>query len=237
MTPLRTSLATRREEFDTHYTVARALEDRILAGDAVSIGEANLSVRHLMTIKSGLIIHIYNIFEATMTGVLGTVGRALVSVPPTQWTENALREWLRNHAPASLEGNQDSRLETIHNAASLLLHGIPQNAHSLKKPSGTWSDHLVFTFATRLNVRIRMPPDLHVRLQKQAELADLTPPMFVAKRRNTIAHGRRTFEEGARDLVLPQMRRIADTTFDFLECSVDAFDDYVMNERYKVELV
>lgn len=43
MTELRRSLDERRDEFATHYTLAVALEERIFAGEVVSIGETELN--------------------------------------------------------------------------------------------------------------------------------------------------------------------------------------------------
>ena len=110
MTELRASLDERREEFDTHYTVASALEDRIFAGAEVSIGETKLSLRHLLTMKSGLIVHLYNIVEATMSGAIELIGGAVGTVPPRRWSRNALREWLREHGVERIDGGEDARL-------------------------------------------------------------------------------------------------------------------------------
>lgn len=234
MTPLRRSLLERREQFDTHFTLARAMEDRILEGQAVSIGETELSVRHVMTMKSGLVVHLYNVIESTMTGAMEAVGRAIGSVPPTEWTESALREWLRKHAAIASDGGEEGRLRIVHAAARHLLGTVSPEARSLKKPSGTWSDELVFTFARRLGIQVELPPDMYRRLRKRSDLRDMTPLGFVADRRNAIAHGRRSFEEGAKDITLALIRELADVTLDFLGYVVDAFEDYVAAERYRI---
>src|SRR5271170_6282441 len=113
MTALHSSLDERREEFDTHFAVAVALEGRIFAGDDVSIGETKLSSRHLLTMKSGLIVHLYNIVEATMSAATELVENAVGTVPPRRWSENALREWLRENAVARVDGSEDSRLKSV----------------------------------------------------------------------------------------------------------------------------
>jgi hypothetical protein len=233
MTPLRQSLLERREQFDTHFTLAYALESRILEGQAVSIGETEVSVRHIMTLKSGLVVHLYNVVEATMTGAMEAIGRAIVSVPPTQWTESALKEWLRKHAAIASDGGEEGRLRIAHTAARHLLGTVSPEARSLKKPSGTWSDELVFTFARRLGIQVQLPAEMHRRLRKRSDLRDMTPLGFVADRRNAIAHGRRPFEDGAKDMTLALIRELADVTLDFLNHVVDAFDDYVSKQQYR----
>lgn len=236
MTPLRHSLAERRKELDTHFALARALEDQIFEGQTVLIGETEISVRHLMTMKSGLVVHLYNIVEATMSGVMTMVGRAIGSVPPTQWTENSLNEWLRKHAATVSDGGEEGRLEIARRASRYLLRSIPLEAHTIKKPSGSWDDATIYTLAKRLgvNLKAQFPPEVHRQLKKRPDLRDMTPPGFVADRRNAIAHGRRTFEDGAKELVLSQIAELADIIFSFLGYVVDAFDAYVSAESYRV---
>lgn len=234
MTPFRRTLAERREQFDTHFTLARAMEDRIFEGQVVSIGETKLSVRHVMTLKSGLLVHLYNVVEATMAGVMEAVGSAIGAVPPTEWTDAALKEWLRKHAAVLSEGGEEGRLKIAHSAARNLLGTVSLDARSLKKPSGTWTDELVYTLAKRLGVRIRLSPDLYRRLQKRGDLRDLTPLGFVADRRNAIAHGRRSFEDGAKEIPLVRIRELADATFDFLDPVVEAFEGYVEQEGFRM---
>ncbi len=233
MTPLRQSLLERREQFDTHFTLARAMEDRVIEGETVSIGETELSVRHVMNMKSGLVVHLYNVVESTMTGAMEAVGQAIGSVLPTEWTEKALKEWLRKHAAIASDGGEDGRLRIVHAAARHLLGTVSPEARSLKKPSGTWSDQLVFTFAARLGIQVQLPPDMRRRLRQRAELRDMTPLGFVADRRNAISHGRRSFEEGGKDITLALIRELADVTLDFLGHVIDAFEDYIAAERYR----
>ena len=234
MTPLRRALAERREQFDTHFALVRAMEDKIFEGQVVSIGETELSIRHLMTMKSGLLVHLYNVVEATMNGVMETVGLAIGAVPPTEWTDAALKEWLRKHAAVLSEGGEEGRLKIAHSAARNLLGTVAADRRSLKKPSGTWTDELVYTVAKRLGIRLRLPPDLYRRLRKRPDLRDLTPVGFVADRRNAIAHGRRSFEDGAKEIPLALVRELADVTFDFLDPVAEMFEGYVTTEGFRV---
>ena len=93
MTVLLTMLRERAEEFDTHHALAVSLEDKIFGGENVSIGGTRLSVRHLLTMKSGLIVHLYNILESIMSQATKVVGSAVGTVPPRTWSESARRGW------------------------------------------------------------------------------------------------------------------------------------------------
>jgi len=227
-------LTARQEEFETHFALADALEFRMLAGEVVSIGETELSARHLLTMKSGLVVHLYNIVEATMTLTLDLIGSAVGSVAPNSWTEPALREWLRRHAAIGSEGGEDSRLQIVHATSLRLLLGQPLGAQKLKKPPGSWSDKLIAKFAKRLDIDLGLPVELRTRIATASDLRNKTPMEFLADRRNAIAHGQRSFEEGASDLTLMDIREIANVTFDYLALAIDAFQNYVDNDHYKV---
>jgi len=234
MTTLRRMLVDRREEYDSHFALAEALQDRIFGGDDVSLGEITLSARHLMTMQSGLVVHLYNIVEATMTRATEMVGAAVGASSPRAWSQSALKEWLREYAVVRVDGAEDARLDMVHNASLLLLAEDPPGPQKLKKPSGTWTDKLIVTFAKRLGVPFELPDEMWRRIAKHPRYGDETPLGFLAERRNAIAHGRRSFEDGCKDLTLQEIRELANTTLDYLELAADAFQSYVDRRQYLV---
>lgn len=233
MTTLGASLETRREEFEAHFALAKALEDRMML-DA-SLGSVNLSVRHINTIKSGLIVHLYNIEEAIMSQALQYLGGALGAADPRRWTEHSLREWLRESIVSrTSEGNEDGRLATVYQTSSLLLTQSILGPQKLKKPSGTWDDKVIAKFIGRMNVTFSMPPEMWSRIAASPEYGDKTPLQFLADRRNAIAHGKRSFEDGASDLGLSDIRKLADVTLDYMSHTADAFQAHIENDAHLV---
>lgn len=233
MTTLQTELAVRREEFDAHFALAVALENRMMLDD--SLGGINLSARHINTIKSGLIVHLYNIEEAMMSQAMHLLGEALGSVDPRRWTEQSLREWLRESIVSrTKEGNEEGRLATVFQTSNLLLTQPLLGPQRLKKPSGTWDDKLIAKFIERMNVEINMPTEMWTRIAASPAYAEKTPLQFLADRRNAIAHGRRSFEDGASDLGLVDIRKLADVTLDYLSYTAGAFQNHVENDAHLV---
>lgn len=233
MTTLLTDLGIRREEFDAHFSLAEALENRMILDS--TLGSVNLSARHINTIKSGLIVHLYNIEEAIMSQALQYLGGALGAVDPRRWTEHSLREWLRETiVRRTSEGNEDGRLETVYKTSSLLLAQSILGPQKLKKPSGTWDDKVIAIFSERMNVTFQMTPEMWRRIAATPEYGDKTPLQFLADRRNAIAHGRRSFEDGASDLGLADIRKLADVTLDYMSCAADAFQMHIANEAHLV---
>ncbi len=233
MTTLRNDLEARREEFNAHFDLAVALEDRMML-DA-SLGNISLSVRHINTIKSGLIVHLYNIEEAIMSQTLKLLGRALGSSDPRKWTEHSLKEWLRESIVSRItEGDEDGRLATVFQKSSLLLTQTAMGQQILKKPPGTWDDKAIAKFIRRMNVTFQMPPEMWSKIAATPKYGDMTPLQFLADRRNSIAHGRRSFEEGAGDLILTDIHDLASITLDYLSYTVDAFQKHVEENAHLV---
>lgn len=237
MTETSTYLKDRRAEFDAHYNLVVAFEESILSGVNLTIGSIKVSTYHLLAMKSGLIIHLYNIVEATMSGVIKLVGHAVGTVPPRDWSEPALREWLRENAVERVDGSADARLASLHKIYLRLLGDAALGPQGLKKPTGTWTDHNIRKFAKRLGVEFKIPGEMWLRIGSTPELGDRSPLAFLAERRNALAHGRRSFEKGANDIVLQRLREIADTTLDFLELAASAFQNYVDGHHYKTKFV
>lgn len=235
MTALRASLDLRRDEFDNHFELTKALEDRMVLDAEAAVGSVGLSVRHVNTLKSGLLVHLYNIVEALMSQAMQSLGEALGEVDPRTWSEHSLREWLRAMVVSrTTEGNEDGRLATVFRTSSLLLTETSLGPQSLKKPSGTWDDKVIATFMGRMSIIPQMPGPMWERIAASPKYGDDTPLQFLAKRRNAIAHGRRSFEEGAQDLNLEDIRELADTTLDYLGYTADAFTTHLVNEAYLV---
>lgn len=233
MTTLRLELEQRREEFDAHFALAKALEDQMVLDAA--FGDVSLSVRHINTLKSGLLIHLYNIEEALLTKGLGLLGTALGSSDPRRWTEHSLKEWLREAIVSrTTEGDEDGRLQTVFQTSSLLPKDDELGPQKLKKPSGTWDDKVLAIFLRRMNITFTMPPEMWTRIAASPAYGDKSPMQFLAIRRNAVAHGRRTFEEGASDLGLHEIRALADVTLDYLIYAADAFEGHVEQNAYLV---
>ena len=232
MTVLLTMLRERAEEFDTHHALAVSLEDKIFGGENVSIGGTRLSVRHLLTMKSGLIVHLYNILESIMSQATKVVGSAVGTVPPRTWSESARREWLREYGVARVEGGADARLKQIESFSINLLTDGPLGPQAIRKPSGSWNDKSIRLFAERLGVHLQIEAHLYRKLAKKDYLGEKSPLVFLADRRNDLAHGQRTFEDGGKDLTLAQIREIADVALEFMELVATSFQAYVDQKHF-----
>lgn len=235
MTTLRSSLTSRQEEFENHFQLTSALEQRLVFDEPKTVGAVTLSVRHINTLKSGLIVHLYNIEEAIMTEAIRKLSSAICSFEPKRWTEHSLKEWLRGSIVVRIaENNEEGKLNTIFGASNQLLGINNLELQTLKKPPGTWDDKAIAKFASRLNVSFPLPAEMWVKIAPSARYGDQSPLQFLAEKRNAIAHGRRSFEDGADGLMLSDIRILADVVFEYLGHAADAFHSHIENESYLV---
>ena len=232
MSRLLQELSDRNDEFQNHLLLASNLDKRLLFGESVAIGEVTLTARHLMTIKSGLIVHLYNIIEAIMTRIIKEIGDAASQTRPVEWSDHTLKEWLRHYASTGIDGNEDSRLAVVHKAARKLLTHDSIEALIFKKPSGTWSDKLIYTFAKRLNVKFELNEIIARKLNDSAQYGDKSPLEFLAERRNAIAHGKRSFESGADDLTLRQIEDLSKVTLEYMQLAVTSFQAFIDRREF-----
>ncbi|MGB7406182.1 MAG: MAE_28990/MAE_18760 family HEPN-like nuclease [Pacificimonas sp.] len=233
MTSLATSLAVRKEEFDSHFELAKALEDRIILDEGGVVGAVSLSARHINTLKSGLLVHLYNIVEAVMSQSMSLLGAALGEVNPRRWTEHSLREWLREAVVSRTnEGNEDGRLATVFQTSSTLLTQSQLGPQKLKKPSGTWDDKVIAVFLKRMSIKTSMPSDMWSQIAASPRYGDLTPLQFLADRRNAIAHGRRSFEDGGKDMRLDDIKDLSHVTLRYMQFTAIAITQHIEAEAF-----
>ncbi len=60
---------------------------------------------------------------------------------------------------------------------------------------------------------------------------------FLADRRNAIAHGRRSFENGATDLTLQDIQDLTEITIEYMEFAVIAFQSFLNDRKFITEPV
>ena len=225
-----TYLDERREEFDSHLAIARILEARIDEGS--SRGEIRVEVRHINTIKSGLLVHLYNIVEAVTTRTLKTVGRTVVTKRPALWTESVLKEWVRAAVWSGEERIGDGAFNRLAGVSRTLVSGLAPEEFAVKGEPGSWDDKAIKKIAERLGCRLAFTPEISQAAFEKKYRNETTAMQFLADRRNAIAHGSTTFEEGARDMTLDNLEELAGRVLPFLTAVTECYQAYLDGKAY-----
>lgn len=220
----------REEEFGRHLSIARMLQARV---DDVD-GDAQVEVRHVNTIKSGLLIHLYNIVEAITTRTLDTVGRTVVAERPKHWTDAIRREWVRAEIWGGEERIGEGAVARLAAVSGALASGESPPAFVVKGEPGSWNDDAIKKVATRLGCTLVLTQEVRRAAYERAYRDETTAMGYLAKRRNAIAHGASTFEDGANDITLDELAALANRVIPFLRGVAESYRDFLANRSFLV---
>ncbi|OIQ78579.1 hypothetical protein GALL_397120 [mine drainage metagenome] len=220
----------RQEEFASHLSIARMLEARVAEGANGS--DLHVEVRHINTIKSGLLVHLYNIVEAVTTRTLQTVGRTVVTKRPALWTEPVLKEWVRASVWNGEERIGDGAFNRLAGVSRTLVSGLAPDEFVVKGEPGSWDDKAIKKVAERLGCRLAFTREISRAAFEKKYRNEATAMQFLADRRNDIAHGSTTFEEGARNMTLDDLEELAGRVLPFLKTVTECYQTYLDGEAY-----
>lgn len=222
----------RESEFARHLSVARLLEARV--NETVDEEDVQVEVRHVNTLKSGLLIHLYNIVEAVTTRTLTVVGRTVVTELPKRWTEAMLKEWVRAAIWGGEERVGDGVLARLTRVSGTLVSGESLDAFVVKGEPGSWDDEAIKKVAGRLGCALVLSEEIKRAAFERLYRDETTAMKYLARRRNDIAHGQATFEEGAHDLTLDELSRLAGRVLPFLKAVTESYEAFLSNKGYLV---
>ena len=220
----------REEEFGRHLAIARMLEARV--DELADEGDIHVEVRHINTLKSGLLIHLYNIVEAITTRTLATVGQTVVADVPRKWTQSVLKEWVRAEVWGGEERIGDGALKRLAQVSETLASGNSPASFMVKGEPGSWDDKAIKKVAERLGCEIVLSRRIKRAAYEKTFRDDTTALQFLAKRRNAIAHGSSTFEEGANELTLDDLEGLANRILPYLRAVSESYRVFLDSKKY-----
>lgn len=220
----------RESEFKRHMFIARLLEARV--DDAVRDDEAQVEVRHVNTLKSGLLIHLYNIVEAVTTRTMQVVGQIVVTEKPKLWTDAVLKEWVRAAIWDGKERLGEGVVTRLAKISGVLASGDALEAFKIKDDSGSLDDAAIKNLANRLGCQLVLSRAIKKAAFEPAYLNETTAMKYLVNRRNAIAHGATTFEDGARDQTLDEIEELARRILPFLKAVAESYDVFLNSKDY-----
>ena len=222
-------LEERRLEFKRHFLVAKMLESRL---DEALMDDLHIEVRHINTVKSGLLVHLYNIVEAVATRILKRVGEEAATELPNLWTEEVRTEWLRAKLGNIEQKSSDKALKHITELSGILVSGEPVESFTVKSMPGNWDNKDFEKVAQRLGCELDIPPEIKRKAYEPVYRNNQSAFKYLARRRNDLAHGNSTFEEGAHDLTLNDVEALADRVLPYLIEVTRSYEIFLENKGF-----
>ncbi len=189
----------------------------------------NLNIRLGLTLKSGLILLLYNLVESSISKCLGAIHQSLTNEQLTyfEMSDELQKIWLKYH----YELLSDKSINNDKNVAQLqtmlgILSANKTITISLEE-SKQLSESL---YSGNLDAR-----EIKKIAKKYGIAFDLTSEevRFVEKMRNKLAHGEVSFEEGCQDKPIQYMQKVKDETINFIREFVNAVEQFIAEKKYK----
>lgn len=223
-------LEERRVEFSRHMFVARLLQGRV--GEEPTAEDQLVEVRHVNTLKSGLLIHLYNIVEAVTVRTLKVVGETIITERPKLWNEKVMKEWIRASVWDGTERLGDGVVKRLVGVSGALASGESPAEFNIKGEPGSWNDAAIKAVADRLGCQIVLSDDVARAAYEKVYRDEKTAMRYLADRRNAIAHGEATFEDGAGEHTLDDIEILASRILPYLKGVAESYVAYLESKRF-----
>jgi len=223
MRNIKRELSIRKEETCSLICFARYLEE-----DFLSPADGNYNVVTVKTsIKANIVLMLYNAVESTLTKSLERIHKA-ISEKELKYCDlnNELKKILAVYYGHSIEksGSVDSRMEYALQLADFINGNVCFNmsygelTQNYPMYSGNLDAREIITVLKKYGI---------VFEERCSELKTIKVI------RNKLAHGEDSFEEIGRNLSIPQISKMADRTYAYLEKMINEIARYLETERFR----
>ena len=90
-------LSGRTGEIESHLLLIKELTAAAIARQGIA-NLQRVEMEHVDVLKSGFLVHLYNVVEAVMTKILEEVAADVIRYPPAKWSSLVRTEWVRTRA-------------------------------------------------------------------------------------------------------------------------------------------
>ena len=226
-------LSGRAEEIESHLSLIEELTEAAVARQGVA-NLQRVEMEHVDVLKSGFLVHLYNVVEAVMTKILEEVAADVTRYPPAKWSSSVRTEWVRTRAGVERGIESDQRLKRTVKIVDEAITGAVNIAFRVRY-EGNWSDSEITRVSKRLGCSLQVSPDVVRRACDERFQDELSPMKYIRYKRNSLAHGNETFREGARQLGSSDLQRLLRTVVDYMESVSASFTSYLEGKSFLQE--
>ena len=223
-------LSGRAEEITSHLSLIEELTDAAIAREGVA-NLQRVEMEHVDVLKSGFLVHLYNVVEAVMAQILEEVRGDVVRYPPAKWSSLVRTEWVRARAGVEWGIESHQRLSRTAKIVDEAIEGAI-NVEFRVRHGGNWSDREIAAVSERLGCSLQVAPDVVRRACHERFQDDFAPMNYVRHKRNSLAHGNETFRDGARQLGPRDLQRLRRTIVEYMESVASSFTSYLDGKSF-----
>ena len=226
-------LSGRAGEIRSHLSLIEELTEAAIARQGVA-NLQRVEMEHVDVLKSGFLVHLYNVVEAVMAKILEEVAADVIRYPPGRWSSSVRTEWVRARAGVQQGIESHQRLSRTVKIVDEAIDGAV-NVEFRVRYEGNWSDSEITAVSERLGCSLQVTPDVVRRACRERFQDDFPPMKYVRHKRNTLAHGNETFREGARQLSSRDLQKLRHTVVEYMESVSSSFTRYLEGKSFLQE--
>lgn len=226
-------LSERAREIRAHLDLIAELNDAAVARLGIAKLE-RVETEHVEILKSGFLIHLYNVVEAVMDVILFEVANAAVQHPPERWSSLVRREWARSRAGVERDVTSDQRLDRTTRILDEAITGALDVDFRIVR-SGNWSNDEIVRISDRLGCTLEIDTDVVVHACDIPFQDNLAPMKFVRHKRNRLAHGNETFSSGSMLLSPMDLERLYEPVVSYMTSVASSYSDYLDKQVFLQE--
>lgn len=218
----------RRSEVASHLAFIDRLESAATGrGNGAGIGPSDSEPINIL--KSGLLVHLYNVVEAVMTKILEEIEIEAKVHSPIVWRDGLLKEWARGRVNLTREMTVEQAENRVNGLIREAISRDSLGSIRIKRNPGNWSDAEIARIAEKLQCELNIPQAEYDRACVAVFENELSPMKYLRHKRNFLAHGNVSFVEAARHLSVERLTELSEATSDYMKHVAAAFSEYLDN--------
>lgn len=219
-------LRERKEELESHLALLENLEKA-----SMTVQNPVVDIKQVLILKASILLHLYNIIEAIMAKTLEVLEVKVFECHPRDYRQEFFSAWVETNIRASNELNISKLNERATVMARELIESSGWSKLVFQKTDGNWDNKRIEKFTDKYGIKIIYTQKLKKKIF-EPYYDNLGPIEYIRKRRNDLAHGFITFEEGADNKTHAELRSLADLTITFLDLVINGCEKYITDRGF-----
>jgi len=218
-------------ELETHLNFITGLEASAV-GRGTGVHTAPVDSEPVNILKSGFLVHLYNVVEAVMAKVLEEVAIAASVHPPKEWCDGLLREWALGRVNLSRDLSVRDAETRFVGLVQEAVDRVALSNLSIRRRTGNWSHEEVDELAAALACPMIIPEPVRVAACVNVFENQMPPMKYLRHKRNRLAHGNESFLDGARHIPSSRLAELRDPVVSYMVEVVACFDQYIGGKSF-----
>ncbi|MCJ8517849.1 hypothetical protein ABID21_000636 [Pseudorhizobium tarimense] len=195
-------------------------------------GGRPVDTEHVNILKSGFLVHLYNVIESVMAKVIDDVAANTRAHNPHDWHDGVFIAWLRHRAATEQELDSSDRVERMVRVIAEASGRRQIGSTYIAKKESNWSHKEIRAIAETLTCRLAIREDVETQACV-VHFMDQKPPMlYVRHMRNQLAHGNLSFVDAASALSTGQLEFLHGAVIEYMKDVVTSFNSYLDAKQF-----